>query len=711
MTNNTNQTREQPLESWKEIAAYLKRDIRTVIRWEKSEGLPIHRQMHQARGTVFAYPSELEAWKGSRALLADAALVITPWRRATASVGFALVMLVALVTMGSGPIATAALAGTNAATLTTHKVEIPLGTEAPGSAISPDGRHLSFLDWHTGDLAVRDLQTGKDRLLTHEGTEGKEDAKVSQSAGESRWSPDSQQIAYAWYIGSWAESRVELRVVGLDGGKPLVLAQFGDARAVGSFAWSPDGKKIVATVDPQSGPNQIVMISTTDGSTRVLAELKREIYPTNKRFSPDSRYIAYDWLPDPSVPERDIYLMSVDTGETTPLIHHPGDDYLLGWSRDGKWLVFASDRTGTLGLYVVGMSGARTEGEPQLVKPGISRILPLNLTRDGALYYGVVRATEDVYVADLDPTTGKVIGAPKKAIERYEGGNFSPAYSPDGKYLAYISRRGNSPYPTNYGNALCIRSLDTGQERVFYREIWKLGLRYIGGLAWSPDSRFISFGGGEGISITGAYRVDLQTGEITRILRSGPNERFTDGKYGPDGNHYFARGNTKEGFSDIVVRNLETGKERELYRFPTLERGVRIALSPDGRWLCFENAGWGGVRSLEIMPASGGKAREIWNFGKVKRGVPGGNLTWTPDGRYIVFSTQEPSDLRVWELWRIPAEGGKPEKMGLQETWGIASLSIRPDGRRIAFTSRGGASTDSELWVMENFLPHAGSSK
>ena len=59
------------LDSWKEIAAYLKRDVRTVIRWEKTEGLPVRRQMHQARGSVFAYPSELEAWKTSRELRLD----------------------------------------------------------------------------------------------------------------------------------------------------------------------------------------------------------------------------------------------------------------------------------------------------------------------------------------------------------------------------------------------------------------------------------------------------------------------------------------------------------------------------------------------------------------------------------------------------------------------------------------------------------------
>lgn len=54
------------LESWKEIATYLKRDIRTVQRWEKSEGLPVHRHMHSERGTAYAYKQEIDAWWNSR---------------------------------------------------------------------------------------------------------------------------------------------------------------------------------------------------------------------------------------------------------------------------------------------------------------------------------------------------------------------------------------------------------------------------------------------------------------------------------------------------------------------------------------------------------------------------------------------------------------------------------------------------------------------
>jgi len=54
------------LESWKEIAAYLDRDTSTVRRWEKSEGMPIHRHVHEKQATVYAYRSELDAWLESR---------------------------------------------------------------------------------------------------------------------------------------------------------------------------------------------------------------------------------------------------------------------------------------------------------------------------------------------------------------------------------------------------------------------------------------------------------------------------------------------------------------------------------------------------------------------------------------------------------------------------------------------------------------------
>ena len=63
---NTESTPRQdgtPLESWKEIAAYLKRDVRTVKRWVKNEALPVHRHLHRARSSVYAYPSSLSDFR------------------------------------------------------------------------------------------------------------------------------------------------------------------------------------------------------------------------------------------------------------------------------------------------------------------------------------------------------------------------------------------------------------------------------------------------------------------------------------------------------------------------------------------------------------------------------------------------------------------------------------------------------------------------
>lgn len=60
--------REGLLDSWKEIANFFGRDVRTVQLWEKREGLPVHRHFHIRRASVHAYCAELQAWQRSRRL-------------------------------------------------------------------------------------------------------------------------------------------------------------------------------------------------------------------------------------------------------------------------------------------------------------------------------------------------------------------------------------------------------------------------------------------------------------------------------------------------------------------------------------------------------------------------------------------------------------------------------------------------------------------
>jgi TolB-like protein/Tfp pilus assembly protein PilF len=62
---------ENRLDSWKEIATYLGRDVTTVQRWERQEGMPVHRHLHHKRGSVYALSSELDAWRQGRKLRSE----------------------------------------------------------------------------------------------------------------------------------------------------------------------------------------------------------------------------------------------------------------------------------------------------------------------------------------------------------------------------------------------------------------------------------------------------------------------------------------------------------------------------------------------------------------------------------------------------------------------------------------------------------------
>jgi DNA-binding winged helix-turn-helix (wHTH) protein len=66
LTRRPAATSENRLDSWKEIAAYLRREVTTVRRWEKREGMPVRRHIHDKLGSVYAFRTELDAWTRSR---------------------------------------------------------------------------------------------------------------------------------------------------------------------------------------------------------------------------------------------------------------------------------------------------------------------------------------------------------------------------------------------------------------------------------------------------------------------------------------------------------------------------------------------------------------------------------------------------------------------------------------------------------------------
>ena len=98
------------LGSWKAIAAYLQRDVSTVQRWEKREGMPVHRHLHAKLGSVYGFRSELDAWWHDRRLRLEPRRERPVRRRSLAAAGFALLFVIAVVvvaslqrTIGTGP--------------------------------------------------------------------------------------------------------------------------------------------------------------------------------------------------------------------------------------------------------------------------------------------------------------------------------------------------------------------------------------------------------------------------------------------------------------------------------------------------------------------------------------------------------------------------------------------------------------------------------
>ena len=688
MTEFEMNTSEKPLESWKEIATYLKRDVRTVKRWEKAEGLPVHRQMHQARGSVFAYPSELEAWKASRILKLSAPPPISPWRRAATGVSFALAMLLALISMASGPILNPTLA--SAQGIVNRQVWAGPDVDVQGS-VSPDGRYLSYVDWTTGDLALRDLATGKTRHLTNKGSW----SESSEYAFWSAISPNGKEVAYTWLNKDHFE---DLRLVGLDGSAPRILYSDKEVQIVVPTDWSPDGEYVLSTLLKIGNQYQsrTALISASDGSLRVLKAFDWG-FPGKMRFSPDGRYIAYDYPPRQESDNRDIFLLAADGSREIALVEHTAADMLLGWTPDGNHILFASDRSGSMSAWTLRVADGKPQGPPELVKQDIGQAQPIGFARTGSYYYGLEIGTSDVYTAEFDPVAGRVLTQPQNAVQRFVGSNLSPAWSPDGQFLAYVSSRRPGPF----GQVVSIRSLKTGEERDLspnLGDIW-------GPIRWSPDGRSILVQGKDRKIRHGTFRIDAQTGEVTPIL-SGHLE-IANPAWFPDGKRLLyssERPETGAPTETIFMRDLQTGRETELLRAGPGVKIDHVALSPDGQQVALtllEKETRSSV--LKVLPVAGGDATELVRA-KEPETIVGESLSWSPDSRYILFGrARATGQERKTQLLAISPRGGEPHALGLAMDF-VREVSFHPDGHHIAFAASAGKNRN-EVWVMENFLP------
>ncbi len=573
-----------------------------------------------------------------------------------------------------------------------------------GGEISPDGRYLSFVDWTTGDLAVRDLTTGQNRRLTNKGSW--EDSQ--EYAVYSCWSPDGKQIAYDWW--SRAHSN-ELRIVAIEDAHSRTLYKTAEKTILETLDWSPDGREILvglsSTGAVQLGPTttRLAAVAVADGGLRIIRSWDG-LYPYDTGLSPDGRFILSSLPTGKRGSSRDVYALSRDGRDLTPLVDHPANDLAAGWSPDGKWVLFVSDRTGTLDLWMLPVKDGKPAGEARLVKSGIGRMATLGFDASGRYYYGTSPASQDIFIATLDPRTGRVLSPASRPVGRFEGQNDWPSYSPDGKRITYVSERGSSPSVRARFNVLCVRSLETGEEREYFTDFRRM-----------VDPRFSA--GGDAVFVwawteagqMGLYRFDATTGEKSLVMEKGEGSSIEDYAVSPDGKFiFYPRCEETVKACRLLKRDLASGVDMEIYRGP-YEEPFTIALARDGETLALfsrHREDLSAERIIRIVATAGGTPREV-SHGRFTfaSNAPINALAFSADGKSLFLPRKTiPADEPGWSLLRLPIEGGEPQDLGLKMLR-FSNLSVHPDGQRILFASRGTEQKSTEIWAIEGFLPGA----
>ena len=544
-------------------------------------------------------------------------------------------------------------------------------------SLSPDGKYLCDVDWDTGNLVVHELATGNVRPLTGK-TSWEESGAYAYNSAISR---DSKRVAFLW----WNSEReaFDLRTIGLDGSGNQVVRHIQEKEWFQPAAWSADHKEILGPFSMEDEPIKIVWVSTADGSVRTVKVL--DGWPQKVALSSDGRYVAYDLPQEKGSSKRDIFVSASNENREIPIVQNPANDKLLGWTPDGKYIFFTSDRTGSWDGWILKMARGEPSGLPQLVNVSMDNASPIGFTRGGSFYYELNRRSCGVYIASLDLETGKVLSSPKPV--GYTGTEGAPDWSPDGKYIAYCTRPRGSKR-----QIIHIRSVETGQKRQLDTKLRRFRL-----LRWCPDGRSILVTDFLQQKLQDiVYKIDVLTGEQTVLLRT-KTSNILHAALSRDGKTLFYSDcdrPTGPTMSRLMARDLQTGREKQLVHvvYGTAPYSD-WALSPDGKQLAFVLQSKA-ERSLNTVSTTGGKPNELLR--KKLAEELRLRVAWTPDGQNILFFVGN-------ELWQIPAEGREARKLWewKERRLFLDGILVHPDGQNVALEV---TEPRNEVWVMENFL-------
>lgn len=664
------------LESWKEIASYLNRDVRTVQRWEQTKGLPVRRLPGGEMARVYALRSELDAWWNSRGIhLASEPETELPTpapgkqgrRRVWAGVALGLASIAALAAWRFvlNPTAPPSL---RVVPLTSY------GGEISYPSFSPDGKQVVFT-WNgekqdNYDLYVKQVGVGEPLRLTRHPAM---DAWAS-------WSPDGRHIAFLrWLIGS---PTFEVRVIPALGGAERLLAE-GPTTEVWpepGVSWTPDSRWLIMGFPNARARTSLFLISFETGERKRLTSPPSDWNGDDSPvLSPDGSEVAFLRRRGPE--SGNVFLLSLNRdytarGEPQQLTHEPCCVTNPLWTGDGRQILYLTDDQDISTLHRI---PAHPGGRPETVNTVGALGNQLSISRQGEkLVYVSGQVDSDLWQVELPYRDSRPPGGAELAARRILSSSRVDAFpdiSPDGKRVAFGSNR-------------------SGTFEVWVAEADGSGSRQVTALGgppallprWSPDGKQIAYyanmDGNRDIYVVGA-----EGGKSRRLTKAAANNVVPSWSH--DGRWiYFASDRT--GSFQCWKMPSEGGDAVQI----TKAGGFGGFEAADGSYLYYAKA----YSSTTVwrVPVGGGEERPVHPAVGVFR-VPW-NFAVTGAGIYTAV-TENP--LTGFQLQFYSFASGTTQIVGKVARPLGRAMTVSPDGRRLLFQDY--PARHGDLMLVENF--------